>query len=165
MAQSRAVGKDALTIVSKVVQPGEELFFRFVYGCIVAKRGPLNNRISGLDELERCFNSGEKIPHTLFEENFPVAVVKLKAFIRDPLHDEPWPVEMVRSFCRLHKGKLPACDSKMDIAQEVDGLVVKVRRCGRLVALVNHFRIRVGRLDSVHSHKGVIYDVDYPEPS
>lgn len=150
------VGKGTLNFTE--LKPGEELFYRFVFGCISARRGPLRKPDTDLDELERLFKERIQIPHSLFYRQFPDAVTKLGAFIYNPLAEEPWSFDAVLASIKAHIGPVPSCNTFRDVVIEVKdkGRFLVVQRKGKEAFLSNDFKLKVVCGDTVLSHKSIV---------
>jgi hypothetical protein len=158
-----AVRKEKL-IITKIELTGEGLFFRYAYPCteIKAQRGTIwSHQVEALNAL---VDSDARPDHRLLLECFPSAVCLFGLFIGDdPIADDLWPVEMVREFWRMHKGRKPQCDVFHGVVESVNDIFVKVMVGDRKIPVFNRYKLQVSKGNIVFLHHNIIAESEKKE--
>jgi hypothetical protein len=146
---------------------GERLFFLYAWPCLEMREHlGLVEPVDVLALNSFVFVDDGKDPsHELLGRGFPNAVGTFGKFIGDdPLSKHPWPVEMVRAYWRMHKGREPKCAvmyGKVEEAKMLLGNMVKVRLGGsnKMMTVANKYKLAILKKDTVYFHRYIIAEV------
>ena len=114
--------------------------------------------------LNAIMDEGKAPSHELLGRCFPNAVDLFGKFMgANPMANMLWPIEIVRAFWRMHKGREPRCavmQGKVMITHML-GNMVKVRLDGdnKMITVANKYRLAILKGDTVYFHRHIIAEV------
>ena len=139
------------------------LFFYYAHPCAPTRRS--RKLISEVDEriMEGLIQNKIAPSRQLLEQWFPDAVRSLiLLYGLDEYLNEPWPVEIVRTFWRAHKGKDPRCATFCGPVVAINGIAVRVKVLQYLlpVSTFNYYAFPVALGDTAYFHINRITEVE-----
>jgi hypothetical protein len=113
--------------------------------------------------LNALMDEGKAPSHDLLGRCFPNAVDLFGKFIgANPMSNRLWPIEIVRAFWRMHKGREPRCAVMHGEVETTNmlGNMVKVKLDGgRMIPVANKYKLAILKGDTVYFHKHIIAEV------
>lgn len=143
---------------------GERLFFHYAWPCLEMREHLGLVEPVDVLALNSFMDDGKDPSHELLGQGFPNAVGTFGKFIGDdPLSKRPWPVEMVRAYWRMHKGREPRCAVMHGevMTTHMLGNMVKVKLDGgnKMITVANKYKLAILKGDIVYFHRHIIAEV------
>lgn len=137
----------------------KRLFLYYAYPCVPIreKRGLISPEdVLKLETL--IFVGGDPTPEEL-KRCFPHAVSSFMKFTNIFWLSDPWPVEKVREFWRVHKGRVKACDVMRGVIDLMADHFLIVNCDGVLVEAENEYEFSLTVGDTVYLHHNIVAEV------
>src|ERR1035437_154849 len=114
--------------------------------------------------LNSLVDDSKNPSHELLGRCFPDAVDLFGKFMgANPMSNRLWPIEIVREFWHMHKGREPKCAVMQGKVMTTNmlGNMVKVRLDGdnKMVTVANKYKLAILKGDTVYFHRHIIAEV------
>jgi hypothetical protein len=144
---------------------GERLFLRYAYPCVEVRERRKLIKPNDVMVLNVLVDGGEEPDHYLLWRCFPDAARLFGEFMgENTLLDDPWPIEIVKEFWRLHIGREPKCavmHGKVETANMLGNMVkIKIEGLDKIVVAANRYKLPISKDDRVFFHRHIIAEVE-----